>query len=197
MLIPGESSVRITDVARQPLLLVWPPAPNRVHLKPQEVHLFAAAISDFDSQVENLAALLAPEEARRARRFKFASDRDRFVIRRGLLRVVLGSHLGTAPQAIEFQQGEHGKPEVHTQGSSPLFFNTSHSGGVAVFAFTLMCPIGVDVECAGEISDMEALASRFFSAREAHSLAILPPDARLRAFYACWTRKEAYVKATG
>jgi 4'-phosphopantetheinyl transferase len=179
-------------------IINWPVAPDTIRLEPGQVHLWAAALNESVDQLSNLEALLSPAEQLRARAFKFLKDRSRFVIRRGLLRMTLGRYLERSPAAIEFRHGAHGKPEIQREeADNPLFFNTSHSGDIAVCAITSTCPIGVDVEHTVELSGIHSIARHFFLPREAQTLLALPADAQLPAFYACWTRKEAFLKATG
>jgi len=179
--------------------LLWPLPPDAIRIESGQVHLWATGMNDFADQAPALAVLLAPEEQVRAARFKFAEDRNRFVIRQGLLRLILGRYLRLLPSTIQFQQGRYGKPEVRTEaaGGAPLFFNTSHSSEIAVCAITSACPIGVDIERMREIPEIQNIARRFFLPRETRTLMALPADSRLRAFYSCWTRKEAFLKATG
>jgi 4'-phosphopantetheinyl transferase len=112
--------------------------------------------------------------------------------------MILSRYLGQSPSAIQFHHGAHGKPEVQLEvNSKPLFFNTSHSAEMAVCAITSACPIGVDVEHTVDISGIHSIARHFFLPQETQTLRALPADAQLVAFYACWTRKEAFLKATG
>ena len=178
--------------------LEWPLAPETVRLEPGQVHLWAAALNQFLDQSPKLAALLSPAELAGAEKFRFVEDRERFVIRRGLLRLLLSRYLQQLPAAIEFQHAAYGKPEVRSAGANaPLFFNTSHSADIAVCAITSACPIGVDIERTREIPDIQKIARRYFRPRETETLMALPADSRLHAFYACWTRKEAFLKTTG
>lgn len=143
-------------------------------------------------------ALLSEDEKARAQRFHFDRDRRHFSAARGLLRIVLAGYLGAQPQALRFRYLEKGKPELaEPSGASALTFNVSHSGGVALFGVTQGRPVGVDVEKIREDFDTEAIARRFFSAREQEQLAALPQDQRHRAFFRCWTLKESFIKALG
>lgn len=114
---------------------------------------------------------------------------------RAALRVVLGAYLRIGPRDVRFAYGRRGKPRL----SSPaeLRFNASASSGLAVFALTLDCEVGIDVEAIRPVAEMDAVARRFFSSEEVAALERLPQVERDRPFYACWTRKEAYVKAVG
>jgi 4'-phosphopantetheinyl transferase len=91
--------------------------------------------------------------------------------------------------------GERGKPRIC--GGYRLRFNLSHSGGQALYALALDCEVGVDLEQIRPMPDCDSIAARFFSAAEVRDLLSVPPDQRVEAFFACWTRKEAYVKAVG
>jgi 4'-phosphopantetheinyl transferase len=177
--------------------LQWPLAPQPIRLQPGQVHLWAAATNDFTSQVRQLGLLLSPAEQAAAGKFRYVRDRNRYLVRRGLLRLLLGRYLPLPPSAIEFQLGPYGKPELRAGAAAPLFFNASHSADIAVCAITSACPIGVDIERTRKIPDILKIARRYFRPRETETLLALPADARLQAFYACWTRKEAFLKATG
>ena len=134
--------------------------------------------------------LLIPCERARADRFHFRRDRDLFIAGRAQLRRILGAYLRQSPEALRFTYGESGKPAL----SGPLAFNLSHSGGFAALAVARF-QLGVDIECVRPIE--EAVAERFFAADEVMRLRGLPQEQQTEAFFACWTRKEAYVKALG
>jgi 4'-phosphopantetheinyl transferase len=142
-----------------------------------------------------LEPLLTPDERDRADRFKFDHLRRSFVLARGVLRVLLGRYLDIDPASIRFGYDEKGKPSLARRG--PLKFNASHSGDMALYAFTLDCEIGVDVEQVRPFDDLRRIADRFFCAEETTDLMDLPEEQREAAFFRCWTRKEAYVKAIG
>jgi 4'-phosphopantetheinyl transferase len=146
--------------------------------------------------VAALARLLGAEERARAERFHFARDRDRYVASHGMLRSVLGRYAGQPGPALRFAAGPHGKPALALPAGSDLRFNLSHSGDLALLAVARGREVGVDVEQVAERAWME-VARRFFSSREQSLLAELPDGARPEAFFRCWTRKEAYIKARG
>ena len=179
-------------------LLQWPVAPTTVRLEPGQLHIWAAALNEFVSQAPILGSLLSPAEQARAEKFKLLEHRNHYLVRRGLLRLILSRYLQQHPSAIHFQHGPKGKPELRRKENSlPLFFNTSHSAEITVCAVTSACPIGVDVERTRQIPEIEGIARRFFLPRETQTLMALSPEARLQAFYVCWVRKEAFLKATG
>src|SRR5262249_35425066 len=134
----------------------------------------------------------------RASRLRIDSARDEFVVRRGLLRVILGSYVGCAPDELDFQYGPYGKPELsRSTGVGSLTFNLSVSRGLVLYALTREREVGVDVERVRDGIPHAGLARRFFSAAEREEMRRLPAGATIRGFFNGWTRKEAYVKAIG
>ena len=141
-----------------------------------------------------LETVLAADECERARRFRFERDRARYVVGRGLLRVLLGRYLATDPVEIRFAYGPYQKPSL--AGTGPRF-NLSHSGSVALLAFSAGGEVGIDVERDDADLARERIPERFFSAAEVRALRALPRALQPRAFLCCWTRKEAFIKARG
>jgi 4'-phosphopantetheinyl transferase len=146
----------------------------------------------------DLLRTLAPDEIDRAARFQFAEHRQQYIYCRGLLRVILSRYLHVEPGQIQFRYATTGKPSLaDVREAGDLHFNLSHSGGLALFAVTGGREIGVDLEKIRPTIDVQAIARRFFSDREFQALVALPKAEQPRAFFACWTRKEAYIKAIG
>ncbi len=143
---------------------------------------------------ERLWPVLTEAERARARAFHFPDDRRRFTVARGVLRLLLGRCLDRDPAGVPLATGPHGKP--HLAGHA-LHFNVAHSHGVALIALASDRRVGVDVERIRHDLDVLGLAARAFAPPEAAALRALPPRDRTGAFFACWARKEAYVKATG
>jgi len=137
--------------------------------------------------------ILTGEERGRADRFHFARDRDAFVTTRIVLRQLLARYTGITAQAVEFVQGNRGKPKLATGG---IEFNVSHSGNISLLAFSRLA-VGVDIELIRPVADMDALVSRYFGPGERRQWAEVAVGEHGRAFFAAWTRKEAYVKAIG
>jgi 4'-phosphopantetheinyl transferase len=163
-----------------------------------EVHVWTARLDREAEELHDLEATLSPDERARADRFHFARDRQRFVAARGVLRTLLGKYLRQAPASLEFSYGPYGKPSLAgANAARGLSFNLAHSAELAVYAISRQRNLGVDVERIKPESAGEDIARRFFSAREVGDLQTLPPEARVAAFFNCWTRKEAYLKATG
>jgi 4'-phosphopantetheinyl transferase len=143
-------------------------------------------------------SLLAPDEAERAARFTFEDGRHRAIAGRGQLRAILGRSLGADPAALEFAYGPRGKPALAGPwAGAGWHFNLAHSGDLALLALTRAGPVGVDLERIRPVTDSTRLVSRFFSPREDAAFRALPEEQKPAAFLRLWTRKEAWLKATG
>lgn len=162
-----------------------------------DVHVWRASLEASISARDCCEATLSRDELDRASRFHFDRDRRRFIMARGVLRILLGDYLRTAPEALTFEYGSHGKPVLADAYRGAITFNVSHSGELAAYAFSTRGDLGIDIEAIRPMPDAEDIAARFFSSREVARLRALPPEARTAAFFRCWTRKEAYIKAVG
>lgn len=163
-----------------------------------EIHVWHASIEREEKFISELESTLSPEEKARAERFHFAKDRNRFVVARGLLRELLGGYLRHAPEGLEFSYGERGKPALSgAHASSEMCFNLSHSSDMVVYAMAKRRNLGIDLEHIRPNAAGDDIAERYFSALEVSELRSLPPQERVDGFFRCWTRKEAYMKATG
>lgn len=186
---------------------VWLHAPDEWVLPGQdEVHVWRADLNQGVATVRACYEILQPDERQRADRFHFARDREHFVIARGVLRQILGGYLGSAPEQIRFTYNQYGKPaladgEGEREGEGErddlLSFNVSHSKGIALYAVAGGRRVGLDIEHVREDFDSLTLAERFFSPAEVATLRRLPTEQQIGAFFNCWTRKEAYIKALG
>jgi 4'-phosphopantetheinyl transferase len=177
----------------------WATAAVPPPLAPDEVHIWRALQSVEPSTLARLQSVLDPAEKARAERFLFERDRERFIVARGILRELLGAYIVCAPAQIRFDYGPQGKPSLSAadlQGSR-IRFNASHSHGLAAFAFALDRELGIDVELIRSDFGGEEIAKRYFSREEIAELKSLPHESRAEAFFLCWTRKEAYIKARG
>jgi 4'-phosphopantetheinyl transferase len=160
----------------------------------RDVHVWALRL---DLPSANFSHLLTPDECERAGRFLFERDSRRFVVTRASLRILLGLYQDTESLNIRFRYGSHGKPELVGGSSIPaIHFNVSHSNELALIALALQ-PIGTDVEYTGKPVEFDQIAQRYFSNREYSALRELTPNLRHAAFFNCWTRKEAFLKAIG
>ena len=143
-------------------------------------------------------AVLAPDERERANRFILRRDRQRFIARRARLRSLLGERLGVPAASVRLSSGTHGKPALAKPfDTSGITFNLSHSGDLSVYAFASRTHVGVDVETIRVIEDADRIASFAFSEAEYRTYKRLPVREKPIGFLHCWTRKEAFVKATG
>jgi len=162
-----------------------------------EVHAWAVPLDGPEAVRQTLSSWLSDDERRRAERFVFDRDRNRFVICRGALRNLLSRYLDCPPYDFVFSYGAHGKPSLSHPFEGSLFFNVSHTHELAIIAVRQQGEIGVDVEQLRLLEDANAIARRYFTIREQATLERLPPADRMAAFFRCWTRKEAMLKALG
>lgn len=162
-----------------------------------EIHVWTVALDGVDDGLLAESGILSPDELDRARRYRFERDRRRFVVSRAALRHLLGSYLGIDRGSVLLHPGPHGKLRLARDTSSRLCFNASRSEDLAVFAVGHDREIGVDVERVREDIDLEPLARRVLNVAELREFGQLEPEVRRRAFYRCWTRKEACLKALG
>lgn len=177
---------------------LWGPPPANLLLPSDSIHVWCVSLDQSPSRIRHLAQVLAGDERMKAERYHFAQDRRRFIAGRGLLRTILGRYLRIEPSRLQFRYACHGKPALtESFCGGMLRFNLSHSQEFALYAITRGREIGIDLECIRPISDVEQLAARCFSAHENTVFRALPAHERLEAFFNCWTRKEAYLKALG
>ena len=162
-----------------------------------EVHLWRAPLDVPPQRAAHFATMLSDAESRRAARLRRPEDRARQVAARGWLRHLVATYLDTDPSVLVFEPAAHGKPRLLHPEVAWLRFNTAHSGAVVTFAVAREREIGVDVELLRDDVDSEGVARRFFDRAQRAELAALDPAGRTRAFFALWTRHEAYLKATG
>ena len=188
----------VQETPEKVFLSSWRPPPTTFELQNDEVHVWRAALDPPAGQVWGLWTLLSADERRTAERFHFQTHRSRYIIGRGLLRTILSRYLNRAPGRLRFCYGPYGKPAlVEAYGEEVLCFNVSHSRDLALFAVTRSRALGVDIEHVASDLAGQQLAERFFSPREVAALRTLPVHLRQEAFFTCWTRKEAYLKARG
>lgn len=177
---------------------VWRFPPRKLMLPSSDVHVWYVSLDQLTAQLEQLLKTLSVDERIRAERFHFEQDRKRFIIGRGILRTILGNYLNTNPSELQFCYGLRGKPALaEICGESTLRFNLSHSQGLALYAITRNRQLGIDIEYLRPIPQAEQIAKNYFSAREKAVFFALPQEQKQVAFFNCWTRKEAYLKAIG
>ncbi len=163
-------------------------------LQEKEVHVWCAHLEPPAEQLVILERSLAEEEIQRAARFRFRRHRRRYIAGRGILRVLTGSYLNMAPEEVVFSYSKYSKPFLADHN---LQFNLTHAESYALYAFCLTANVGIDLEKIRVLEDADNIAARFFAATEYARFLSLPQEQKYEAFFACWTRKEAFIKAIG
>ncbi len=178
--------------------LQWKTSPIHPILAENEVHIWRTSLHAEKSVLSTLQRLLSDDEVTKAEQFYFEKNRQHFIVARGVLRTLLSRYLNVAPNLLSFTYNIYGKPTLSSPFcESHVHFNLSHSQDIAVYAFAYIRQIGVDVEYMRSDINYEQLAGYSFSAREQATLSALPQALKQQAFFNCWTRKEAYIKARG
>lgn len=176
----------------------WDRPPANLELSVNHIDIWRTALDLPRQQIDKYASVLSPDELARVERFKLERKQREYIISRGLLRRVLSHVLKQDPSLFEFEYSDHDKPHLAVnRHGKPVQFNLSHSHEQTLIAVTLEHLIGVDVEYVRRNVEFKKLAARFFSAQEARDLSTYTEDNLPPAFFACWTRKEAFVKALG
>lgn len=170
--------------------------PSSVNQENREVFLWTVPLEASDRQVEECRAWLSEQEVTRAARYKFDRHRRDFILSHGVLRALLGKLKREHPASFSFAYALHGKPALQDR-TEPVQFNMSRSSSLAVYAFTIGCEVGVDVEQIIPVPELAEVAERFFTTEETAELMALSELQRVHGFFNCWTRKEAFVKALG
>jgi 4'-phosphopantetheinyl transferase len=140
--------------------------------------------------------VLSTGERRRAARYRVPDRRHRFVSARAALRAILAGYVGQSPATVRLGLHPSGRPFLHSREDDSIDFNLAHSGHVALVAVARGRSVGVDIEQLRRGFPYERIAERFFANREVAALREVPSAVRPAAFFACWTRKEAYLKAS-
>lgn len=166
-----------------------------MNLDKGKAHVWYFSTDQFSDTLDVYRGVLSPNEIDKAQTFKFEKDRNISILSRGLLRMISAQYLGIHPKKIDFKYGAFGKPSYVQR--TFLKFNVSHSGTYIVLAFTRESEIGVDVELIKKNFDVLDIAQNFFSNDEIKSLETFKKPERVEAFFRCWTRKEAFIKAKG
>ena len=176
----------------------WHFPPQHLTIEVNEIHVWRIFLAKIASYLPSLQQTLSDDELTKAERFHFQKDRTQFMVSRGALRAILSQYLDINPRALRFDYNPYGKPSlIVEQGGDTLRFNLSHSHEVALIAITKNREIGVDIERLDANFPYQQIAERFFSPLENAVLRSLPEHIQPKAFFACWTRKEAYIKAVG
>jgi len=167
-------------------------------LSRDEIHIWERQLTCDRYVIQTLGRLLDADELARAARFRFPSNHDEFIVSRGTLRLLLGRYLNCSPAELRFTYSQYGRPQLDDfRLGERVEFNISHSGDVVVLAFASCRRIGIDIEQIRTDFSTAEIAERFFSFAEREALRALPVEQQHAAFFTCWTRKEAFIKALG
>jgi 4'-phosphopantetheinyl transferase len=185
--------------------IVSKPAPDREWIAPRqlpdlavdEVHVWRAALRPSGQWLARLNVVLNPEELTRASQYRLALDRDDYLATHVVLRFLLGQYTATEPSQLRFRFGSCGKPWLESRGRGAVEFSLSRRNGLALYAFARHWRVGVDVEFLRASHPTDVLVADLFSLPERLALSDLSSPERERAFFTCWTRKEAFLKGTG
>lgn len=165
-------------------------------LPENELHVWAVSLVQPAKVLRKLAGFLDETEISKVARFKFENDKERYIVAHGATRRILARYLKSRPQNIVFENNHYGKPFL-AENTSRIEFNLAHSKNRALLALTRDRRVGVDIEHIRPEIPTANLAEHYFSARENEVLRNLDENLQIRAFYDCWTRKEAFIKAIG
>ncbi len=176
----------------------WIDPQDDIQLDENSVHIWRANLDQDNWVTNNYLRLLSHDERKRAERFHFSVDRNRFITRRGIIRCLLSRFIHCAPEQVLFEYSEYGKPRLVEQTNPGcVVFNLSHSNGKALFTVARHDLLGIDIEFMRDDRDLLSIAAAVFSSHELQQLCALPENQQKEAFFACWTRKEAFIKAIG
>jgi 4'-phosphopantetheinyl transferase len=173
----------------------WSRPGHTLTLPENEVHVWRTWLDVDAQECARLSSYLSEDEFLRANRFVFPRDRSHFMVARGRLRELLAMYLQCSPEGLQFRTGLYGKLSLPNR--TDVRFNLTHSYGLALYGFAMQRELGIDAEKIRPEFASEEIAERYFSVAERRELRELPPELRTTAFFLCWTRKEAYVKAHG
>ncbi|MDQ8039552.1 MAG: 4'-phosphopantetheinyl transferase superfamily protein [Rickettsiella sp.] len=179
--------------------LLWKKPPSKLCISRSEIHVWKECLSTGFKKNKGRLTILSEEENKRLRLFKFEKDCFRYTMTHGMKRLVLARYLNELPEKLSFTLSEQGKPAISEQQNRlNIQFNISHSHQLILMALTLEDPIGIDLEYHADSIDVENLSEIIFSPSEKCFFSRLATQQeRKKAFFRCWTRKEAYLKAEG
>jgi 4'-phosphopantetheinyl transferase len=164
-------------------------------LQGRDIHVWTLRTAASRNVIAEFEGILAPDEKRRAAQFRLGRPRESYILTRAILRYLLGSYLGQRPASIQLEYRANGKPALVPDAG--IRFNVTHSGDMAALALTNCCDIGIDLEQLRPLPEFDQIAASFFCSEEIAEINLPSGEERERAFFNCWTRKEAYVKASG
>ncbi len=164
-------------------------------MKSEEVHVWAIDLDALPETENFFCSSLSHEEKSRRDKLVFERDRNRFALAKEIQRRILSHYILVQPAFVQYYYNKYGKPELISKNQ--IGFNISHSDGMLLFAAASCRKVGIDIEKIIDIKDILLIAESYFSISEVKELKNLPEQARTDAFFTCWTRKEAFIKAIG
>ena len=174
----------------------WQKTPDTLSLSKDYIDVWLCDLQQLSG--DNYYSILSEDECARADKLKVEDKKQQYIITRGALRQRLGLLTNIDPKDFVFEYLEHEKPVLaNNHQCADITFNVSHSHDLALIAIAQKLNVGIDIEKINHESDHQALITRFFSAAEQSEFHAMPKSNRAKAFCACWTRKEAFIKATG
>ncbi len=178
-------------------LIGWSLPLEDVYLESDEIHIWLCNLDVSEQSIKKSKEILSIAEIEKANKFHFLNDKKSYVISHANLRAILSKYLNKDAKKIGFSYNKFGKPFLQDPKDKSICFNLSHSGNFCLIGVTRSDKIGVDIEKINkEFSSLE-IAKNYFSKKEYSEILNLPIHERTKAFYYCWTRKEAYIKAEG
>lgn len=176
----------------------WSQPPSVISIEKEAIHLWQMKLDIDDHMLCRFRTFLSADERDRAEKFRFEIDRKHFIARKGLQRVILARYIGIEPKELQFRYTAEGKPFLECPLKQlSIQFSASSSDSLGLLAVTFNRHIGLDVENRGRTIEYEEIASSFFSSLEAEQIKLFQENEQADAFLACWTAKEAYLKAVG
>jgi 4'-phosphopantetheinyl transferase len=203
MMVATQSRLLLEEVSPERLqlqeyeFLEFSNRPIITDLECNDVHVWFARAQGQSSQIAIYKTLLSSDELDRTARFRFERDREAFAFAHGVLRNLLGAYLHVPAMDLRFDYSKHGKPSVFVPANADIQFNLSHTAGAVLIGICRNREIGVDIEKVRNDFELMDIAARFFTLNERETLLCLPEPERPQAFFHCWTRKEAVLKARG
>ena len=177
---------------------LWQATPDTLRLSPEYIDVWICDLRILSKNIEIFYSLLTDDERERANKLKVENKKQEYIITRGSLRQHLGLLINIDPKDLIFEYLKHGKPILAKKSNTTgVTFNVSHSNEFALLAISQQRNIGIDIEKINRDTNHLPLVKRFFSAAEQSRFQAIQKSKMAKAFCACWTRKEAFIKATG
>jgi len=165
------------------------------NIKEDEVHVWNISFPDFANNITFFTNVLSLEEIERTKAYKFLTDQHKFILGRGLLKYLLAKYLNVKIHNIKIIYNLWGKPFIDTKDR--LYFNISHSGDYALYAFTHCYEVGIDLEYIKVNIALDEMATTVFSKADLIYWETLEKQDKINTFFKYWVYKEAFLKANG